>query len=399
MYLWTKDGQGAVPLLKDPEYSPQYEDVPSGSEIGVENNIHPGKVDGKLYQRKKNSWNRLRLAIASLFTLCFLSLAYNGLASVLGLVSLLVIILSGNIQVLTDYQSQEKFKLCPNGTQGHTSFPRKVVIEKRSESIVGRYPIFDLLSLSTTSGSIGVTVIPQIADTQSPDEPARLRIRTGSGSIAVSFTFPGATFSPEIKSNQKPGLENKRWNELWPLQSRPYELDVETTSGSISGQFFFSTSARLSSKSGSISARLLPIVRLINSRNVDCKEEENFVANTALITTWTDSGSQNVHLMSPCFVPFSGETLKANSSVMGKPALSHHNTQRGTLNINYPSAWTGNAHARTESGNIAFGGNGLDVINNEDGSVDGFKYEGQREWRSINVSLGSEAGAIVFNVG
>lgn len=306
---------------------------------------------------------------------------------------------SGNIKVLMEYQLQDKSKRGPNGVHGYTSFPRKIIIEKQSESIMGRYPMFDLLSLSTTSGSIGVTVIPQRADAQSPDEPARVRIRTGSGSIAVSFTFPDATLLPEINSNQKPGLENIHWNELWPLQFRPYELDIETTSGSISGQFFFSTSARLSSESGSISARFLPVVRLMNSRKVDCKEEDYFVADTALLTTWTGSGSQNVYLTSPRFVPFSSETLEANSSITGKPALLHHDTQRGNLNINYPSAWTGNAHAQTESGNIAFGGNGLEIISNEDGSVDGFKYEGQKEWRSNNVSLGSKTGAILFNVG
>lgn len=399
MYLWTKDGRVAAPYLEDPEISPQYEGFLTESEIGVENNIHPRKVDGKPYQRKKSSWNCLRLAIASLFTLCFLDLAYNGLATVLVLVSLLVNNLSGNIQVLMEYQLQDKSKLCRNEAQRYTSFRRKIVIEKQSESIVGRYPMFDLLSLSTTSGSIRATVIPQRADSQSPDEPARLHIRTGSGSIAVSFIFPGATVLPTIKSKQKSGLENKSWNEIWPPQFRPYEIDVETTSGSISGQFLFSTSARLSSESGSISARLLPIVRLINSRNVGCKEEVNFVADAALISTWTGSGSQNVYLTSPCFVPFSGEAFEANSSVTGKPSLSHHDTQSGNLNINYPVAWTGNAHAQSESGNIAFDGKGLEVVSNEDGSVDGFKSEGQKEWRSINVSLGSEAGAILFNVG
>lgn len=297
-----------------------------------------------------------------------------------------------------EYQSQDKSKFYPEG-QGRVFSARKIVVDKKSEPIVGTYPLFDLLSLSTTSGSIDVTVIPQRANTESPGQPARFRIRTNSGSIAVSFSFPGATSSPKINSNEKLCLEQECWNRYPPFQFRPYELDVETISGSISGQFFFSTLARLSSESGGISVRLLPIVRLINLRDVDGGEDENSIQNNALMTTWTGSGSQDVRLMDPCFVDFPANTTGAKSWVWGKPALVHHDTHEGTLNINYPQAWTGNAHARAESGNIAFDGRGLEIIRNGDGSVDGFKCEGQKEWGNMNVFLGSEAGAIIFHVG
>ncbi|RMJ28192.1 hypothetical protein PHISP_00969 [Aspergillus sp. HF37] len=49
-----------------------------------------------------------------------------------------------------------------------------------------------ILALSTISGDIDVTVLPQPADPANPDEPAHLRIRTQSGSVKVSFAVPEA---------------------------------------------------------------------------------------------------------------------------------------------------------------------------------------------------------------
>lgn len=104
MYLQDKGSPDAASLPNDSENPPQYEKVPLMPEVGVvkdvaefwisddedlESNIDPGKVAGKSCLRKAPRWSCLYLAIGTLLPLCFLGLAYNGLAAVLDLVSLL----------------------------------------------------------------------------------------------------------------------------------------------------------------------------------------------------------------------------------------------------------------------------------------------------------------------
>lgn len=117
--------------------------------------------------------------------------------------------------------------------------------------------LFDLLSLSTTSGKIGVIVIPQRADAQNSGNSAHLWARTKSGSITVSFAVPDTIFPSDDNFKRNINHHVEYCSVRQPFQFLTYEIDVETESGSISGQFIFSTSAHLSLERGSISASLV----------------------------------------------------------------------------------------------------------------------------------------------
>lgn len=319
-------------------------------------------------------------------------------------------------------------------------------MDQGSRSIWGKYPLFDQLSLSTTSGDIGVTVLPQPADPDHPDEPARLRIRSESGSVRVSFSVPEAARVPEYelsmemarldmemaghdpddtdtpaqqrgtrrrnrkqqnrkckckgkskccnKHNTKPGKQ--------PLPARPYIIDIETQSGSISGRFIFSHSISLSSSSGSITANLIPLVYSTSPPESD--------SQNVSVQTHTQTGSQQVCLTEPIFVGSSdgsgSGSVDRNSYYppvgSSGSAYSHasHRSDTGSMHISYPKQWAGNVHA--ESGaSILLSGRGLEVKEG-DGVVDGRKdSEGEHEsgkwWGGkMDVSLGSAEGAIMF---
>ena len=304
-----------------------------------------------------------------------------------------------SIQILTKHQLQHQNVEYFAETQDNFSLTREIVVKMDSESIVGRYPLFDLLSLSAASGGIAVTVIPQRADYQNPGNPAHLRIRTKSGSITVSFAVPETIFPSDNNFKLNINHHVEYCSVRQPFQFRPYEIDVETESGSISGQFIFSTSAQLSSDSGGISASLVPIIRLADHRGVSDDGNNNTQTYNASIVTSTNSGSPDIHLADPCFVNSPARFWHEYPNLQFLLAQARHITHDGSLNIAYPQAWAGHAHAHTGGGSIHFGGRNLNVTMNEDGSADGFKREGRKEWGEMNVPLESGAGAILFCVG
>ncbi|KAI9934263.1 hypothetical protein AWENTII_008667 [Aspergillus wentii] len=350
---------------------------------------------------------------------------------------------------------------------------REITIDNGPQSIQGRYPLFDLLSLSTTTGDITVSVVPQLASSESPDEPARLRIRSTSGSVTVSFSAPAAASMPDVEmdmmmddmvkeeANEKKALQSKRKNDKrgkftthnrltnkqgctqkgffkWTnackshrknknknkkrilpaeesntdpnfLPLRPYEIDIQTETGSIAGRFLVSSSVHLVTGTGSINAVLVPVT----SMNQDQGQDHN-----VSVTTTSEEGSQQIHLTEPFYadqVSSSLSSLSKNSPALGPnansnsgksdPAISHatHHSNRGSLQIAYPRQWAGSIHARSE-GSVNVGGLGVDITKDSDEVVDGVKKsdtsDDERWWGSrMDVSLESSQGAVAFYVG
>lgn len=265
---------------------------------------------------------------------------------------------------------------------------REIIVDNGHDSITGRYPLFELLTLSTTSGAINVAVVPQPADPINPDEPARLRIRSQSGSIAVSFTAPAVASIPELE-NQMVGCAeygNGKYQNPHTLPLRPYEIEIETDSGTISGRFIVSTSVHLSTKSGSINANLIPIA--------------SDLEQSISIFTQTTSGSQHIHLTNPVYL-YSSQRDGSRSSATRAPA-AHFSHGGGSMQIRYPSDWVGIVRAPPGSGSTNLVGQGMNVVRREDGSVEGCKSgDGRGDWwgaSGMDVSLGSR-GAAMFLVG
>lgn len=269
-----------------------------------------------------------------------------------------------------------------------SSQKREIIIDNGDRVISGRYPLFDLLSLSTTSGSISVAVVPQPADPMNPDEPARLRIRSQSGNVFVCFTAPVEAFSPEMRT-QVEMIEcaeygnGNRYDNPHTLPLRPYEIEIESDSGTISGRFIVSTSVHLSTKSGSINTTLIPIA-------------SDTVQNVSILTQ-TTSGSQQIHLTDPVYMYSSRRD--GSSSTTRAPA-AHFSHGGGSMQIRYPADWTGVVRAPPGSGSVSLVGQGMNVVWREDGSVEGC-ISGRGDWwgaSGMDVSLGSR-GAAMFYVG
>ncbi|KAF6234229.1 hypothetical protein HO173_007649 [Letharia columbiana] len=84
---------------------------------------------------------------------------------------------------------------------------RSIVISEMSNSVTGTFVLYDLLSISTMSGSIEITIVPHPAS--SSKAPAELRLNTVSGSIKVtmapflhdpSTAIPKRPFNSSLKS-------------------------------------------------------------------------------------------------------------------------------------------------------------------------------------------------------
>ncbi|KAL2014739.1 hypothetical protein VTN00DRAFT_2264 [Thermoascus crustaceus] len=323
---------------------------------------------------------------------------------------------------------------------------RDIVLDRGSDSIWGRWPLYDTLSLTTTSGSIAVTIDPQPADPDDPDKPARLVLKTTSGSIAVSFSSPYAASIPEnemkmdlaelatVSGDQDQGVnkskekkrkhktkqhicknkpKNKRTYASGSSSSsspfpppRPYEIEIHTESGSISGRFLFSTYASLESRTGSISALLIPVFYPSSSSSSS--------SSNVTLTTRTSTGSQYVRLTEPFEVPASPPSggQKKGHSPEYTARSSHVSSGSGSMRIAYPRVWAGEVHAAAHGGQIRLGGKGLQVREEESGgSAVGFKEPGYARdgisfadmwWGSrgdMNVSLVAEgSGSIDFFV-
>jgi len=65
---------------------------------------------------------------------------------------------------------------------------RRTILRSSSNSISGSYPLYDLLSVSTQSGSISVDVSPHSASSQDPLQPATLELRSNSGRVHATLS-------------------------------------------------------------------------------------------------------------------------------------------------------------------------------------------------------------------
>ncbi|KAJ9283316.1 hypothetical protein DTO021C3_9090 [Paecilomyces variotii] len=307
--------------------------------------------------------------------------------------------------------------VCRMWRTGHTgsapakvSSEREIVIKKGSESIWGRWPLYDLLSLSTDSGSITVNIDPQPADPEHPDKPARIVLKSVSGSIVVSFSSPQAASMPEVDmqmdvdelkaahgddaviDKHRGGHRNDASSGHLP--ARPYELEIQTVSGSIYGRFVFSKSASLQTESGSINGVLIPVVY-------------DDLPSTISLSTATVSGHHHIRVTEPFLVSKSHTTPQKHRRVVDHATASHISHGSGNINVAYPPSWAGNVSASSVSGSIHLQGKGLKIIEQSRSHAVGTKEPSDdqeaRWWGGqgdMKVSVGSEgSGSVNFVVG
>ena len=230
---------------------------------------------------------------------------------------------------------------------------RETIIDISSGSVTGSYPLYDLLSIHTDSGSIDVTIDPKEA---SKDEvkPAVLRLTSNSGFVrAVTLTDS--------------------------VPKREYRADVYTSSGSIDVSLLHGLRTTLRSINGRITANLYPFG--------DNKTRSN-------IETHCYSGSTDITLHSSLSHP----------SAPIKKLFAYYGATSGSLDLRYPAQWEGTVVGTTLSGGINIDWPGLKIM--KDGKnvwlerkVVGVKGDGEGKLvfydGSGSVTLTGEAGSVV----
>lgn len=208
------------------------------------------------------------------------------------------------------------------GSEPSTKYSqREIVIYSASGSITGTYPLFDLLSLTTVTGSIDVNIYPRPALPSAPQTPASLVLESTTGSINANV----------LNIHTQPGIK---------IPNRIYTSRVSTISGSISAKLIHTTSTTLLSTSGRISADIYPTSYSSSS------------PFSSSITTSGQAGSTDITVHPDLFLP---------QSPIKKLSGKHANTS-GSLKVRYPNTWEGQIQARTLSGSVGVKWDGVRII-------------------------------------
>ncbi|EZF32154.1 hypothetical protein H109_08020 [Trichophyton interdigitale MR816] len=303
----------------------------------------------------------------------------------------------------------------------HSKSSREIVVRERESWIFGNYPLYDLLDLRTTTGSVYVTIVPQPAHQDDPTRPAKVSIRSRTGNVFVRFKMPDdaavisdalATYDLEEPQPslfkevffQDPAMNHHSWQSNSSLPPRPYEIDIQTRSGNVFAVLGFSTHASVTTRSGNISTHLTPLVfeNTTFPQNRRCKR-----CDDVSITTRTRSGNVSLKVTEPSFIapekpehipeaqdniPHSKMRIdtRSNSSsrqekwnrilqaLNKKPShaelkpCSHselrvnaYHISRNSANmaISYPRSWAGRVIATDfRHGNVVLRGEGLEVV-------------------------------------
>ncbi|KAL2360752.1 hypothetical protein RJZ56_006360 [Blastomyces dermatitidis] len=320
---------------------------------------------------------------------------------------------------------------------------RDISVNTTTNSIVGKFPLYDSLNLTTVTGSIAVVIDPQPAHPEQPDKPARVSIKTESGSISIAFRLPGVqpalndassfTQLQTLYHSEQPSARSsndKNKNNLHAfITPRAYEVEIHTSSGSISGQVAFSNLLKISTVSGSISANLIPLVFLPYEGEEPPYDPHDpyhppgdgrggFVpahrANVSIITS-TETGSTHLSISEPFFPP-PPEPAKKSPNKPEPPqkgkqvprSITAHHIARGSgsLAVVYPPSWAGRVHASSSGkGHVRLGGEGLLVRHGNQTVADGVRYpDPEDEWDApwwgasgmMNVTVASNGGMVDF---
>jgi DUF4097 and DUF4098 domain-containing protein YvlB len=182
---------------------------------------------------------------------------------------------------------------------------RRIEVETTSNTISGSFPLYDLLSLKSVSGTVNVDVDPR--ESGPIERSGVLVIRTFSGSIQAST----ATSS---------------------IPARNFTTQIHTTSGTVSGSYLLGVASNVNSASGTINADFYTAGE---------------VANRSLILS---SVSGAIH-----------STVHDQSYELGTVRSNVH-SQSGSVNIQFPAAWEGQIQAETKTGSIGIVGDGVKII-------------------------------------
>jgi hypothetical protein len=203
-----------------------------------------------------------------------------------------------------------------------------------SQSISGTFTFYDVLDLSTSSGSINIRLDPQPGD-----GPAVLRLRSQSGSVTVKLSDDYM---------KRLGKQN--------ISPRPWHTTIITTSGSVRIKIPITGGSTTSIDTNSAS-----IGAVLYATNIGPGDA------ISTLSTSSDSGSQNIEVQS---------TL--GTAVVSNLAARHHSRGSASMKISYPQAWQGRLHASVGgSASVKVQGQGLQFSQHGDRETFAWRGEGQ----------------------
>jgi len=235
-----------------------------------------------------------------------------------------------------------------------TMYSRETIINVDSASVTGSYPLYDLLSIHTNSGSIDITIDPKEASHDNI-KPAVLRLTSTSGSVRATT----ATTS---------------------VPDRDYLTDISTSDGSMDLTLLHGLRTTLRSINGRMTVDLYPYGH--NNSRTD-------------IETHSSSGSTD----------FSVHSSISHPTTPLKKLYAFHHSDSGSLNLWYPAQWQGTVLGTTSSGSIDLGWDGLKIVKDEKRGwtkrfIEAVRGDGEGKLlfseSSGRMSLGGESGGGVY---
>lgn len=231
---------------------------------------------------------------------------------------------------------------------------RETSIHLNSGSVSGSYPLYDILDVSTISGSIDIDVEPKDANKDNV-QPAILRLSSNSGSIRALTSRAS-------------------------VPARDYQTTVKSLSGGIDATLLHGSRTLLRSLNGRINADLYPYGH--NNSRTD-------------INTHCQSGSTDITVHS---------SLSHPTDPIQKLYSEHHGLS-GSVNLWYPAEWQGTVKSSSLSGSIDLEWDGLRVVKDEKRgwikrTVEAVRGEGGSQLiassKSGSVTLGGDGERGVF---
>ncbi len=232
-------------------------------------------------------------------------------------------------------------------------YSRKTIIRTTSGSVTGSYPLYDLLSIDTASGSVQIDVDPREAAKNNP-APAEFIVNAASASVQAHYPI---------------------YRPVADIPDRDYRVSIRTMSGSIRGTYLHGSTSSFDAISGSIVATLAPYGPVSRKTNIhtSCQSSSTHLTVCPSLTE-PDAPMRNLH--------------------------SLHEYSSGSLRLHFPAMWEGAIEGRTMSGSINVHWEGVRIIRQGREGFGPWKYllarkgdeqaQGRIEFRGMSGSMDLE---------
>lgn len=211
---------------------------------------------------------------------------------------------------------------------------RRRHIDTGSHPLSGTYPLYDLLTLRTTSDALAATIHPHPIDPHAP-APATLQVSTHSGTIDVAMRGSSAVDAPP--------------------PPRDYDVALASHSGRITAHLLHGVRTEARTHSGAMELKLTCVgstTTSTSSTSTAAAAGQSRSPSSSTITTQTHSAQQTVHVVAPPGLLLLG----------GGPLRSSHTTHSGQLTLRYPGEWEGTIEGSMWSAGVEIQGPDVEVV-------------------------------------